>query len=90
MLGLAKYKGEALTMTRVRFEQIQIRNLQPYVLLKTNMISYAIFGIFWVLFKDDKGGFFRVPFAKNKLWFDAMASEIEFSSIAELPQVYIV
>lgn len=89
MLGIMKYLGGSLTITAGRFNQLEIKRVTPHTLLKMKMAGYVYSNIVWVICKSGENTFVRVPFAKNKLWFDAFTSEVEFASIKELPQIFI-
>lgn len=90
MLGLFKVKGGVITLHPGRFYQMENKRLIPYEVLKKRVLGYAIIeDKFWLICKEGDDKYIRVPFARNKIWFDAITSEPEFASIAKLPQIYI-
>ena len=70
------------------FNQIKVRHHFPIELLNKNPLGYVVYGIIWIIYKENEA-FIRVPFAKNRLWFKAMASEPEFYAVSKLPQIYL-
>jgi hypothetical protein len=89
--GIIKKLGQTSTIPRVRFDQFMIMVIQPHELLKQKMIGYVDAGTFWIVCHGEKGEMFmRVPFARNRLWFDALTSEDEFLCIRGLPQMYLI
>ena len=89
ILGLIKQKGGVFALSPERFCQIPVKHLQPYDILRKEMLGYAISGFYWVIAKDDEN-YVRVPFARNEFWFKALTSDVEYSCIARLPQIYII
>lgn len=89
MRALWKNYGEDLVMAANRYHQIEVKNLMPYHLVKTEMVAYVNDSSYWVIYR--KGNLiFRSFFAKNGLWFKALSSELEFGPIKELPQMYLI
>jgi hypothetical protein len=89
-LGLIKMKGELPTIHPTKFSQMKVKCIIPYELLKKEMICWVVVdGIYWVICRENAGEYCKVPFAKNELWFREIVSEVEFMSIAKLPQVYV-
>ena len=89
LLGLIKVKGSAYCLAPERFNQMKVKRLIPYDLLKKQLLGYCVtLGLYWVILMED-GEYVRVPFARNEEWFKAMTSEVELSSIADLPHIYI-
>ena len=86
---LWKKYGEDLVLATGRFRQIEVRNLLPCHLLKKEMIGYVNVKLYWIVYRE-QGKLFRSFFAKNSLWFKALASESEFTIVRELPQIYLV
>lgn len=89
-LGLLKMKGETLTLAPHRFDQMQAKYYLAWVLLKKQILGYAVInGWYWLIVRDSEGVYVKVPFARNEVWFRALTSDPEFMSIAQLPQIYI-
>ena len=88
-LGLIKKKGESYTLSPERFCQMEIRQLMIQDLITKRMIGYSVYnGVYWIVCKQ-MDTFFRVPFASNTKWFEALTSMVELSNIAKLDQIYI-
>lgn len=88
--GVIKKLGSSTTIPAGRFEQFMIMVLPPQDLLKRKVIGYVDYDIFWVICEESRGEFLRIPFARNRAWFDALTSEPEFVFISALPQMYII
>lgn len=89
--GFFKMKGKMWTVSPERFNQMQSRSVQPWYLRKIELIGYCVDlnGVYWLI-SETKDGYVKVQFAKNRYWFDAFTSEIEFLFIRDLPQIYVV
>ena len=88
--GLIKMKGDAYTISPERFEQIPVECAQPIELLKREMLGYVGSGGWhWIICSLGEGKYCRVPFARNRLWFQALTSEFEFKCIGALPQIFV-
>jgi hypothetical protein len=89
-MGLIKRKGDAMTLSPDRFKQFVIKHYIPFTLLKKELLGYAIVnGIYWIICREGEGVYSKVPFAKNKFWWDALVNEVEFMSVGTLPQIFI-
>jgi len=92
VVGFIKRKGTILALSPEKFLQMEARYISLYLLIKKNIFGYCATstGQYWVLCKEKDGKYFRVPFAKNHLWFKALTAEFEYRFIKELPQIYII
>lgn len=89
--GIIKKLGQTTTIPRGRFDQFAIMIVPPHEFLKQKMIGYVDDGTFWLICHDEKAEMFiRIPFARNRVWFDALTSEVEFFCIRALPQIYLI
>ena len=82
-------RGNFSVMAPGAFKQLEIRRLFPFDLLKKKIVGYADLGVIWVLFEEGES-IVKVPFARNRKWFDAIMSEPEFSALGGLRQIYII
>lgn len=88
--GLVKRKGDAYCLAPERFIAMQVKRLLAHELVKTEMLGYCnVKGVYWIVCRESAGKYFRAPFARNKMWFDALTSEPEFCGIKNLPQIFI-
>ena len=72
------------------WRQLEVRHHFPFDLLKKNIKGYVDDGsAIWLLY-EEAGRWIRVPFARNRKWFEAMVSEPEMVAFRELPQIYVV
>lgn len=86
---LWKNYGKDLVLAANRYNQIEIKHLMPYSLLKKELIGYVNEGLHWIIYREGDR-LYKTFFAKNNLWFRALTSEPEFLSIQELPQIYLI
>lgn len=89
--GMIKLKGgDTPCLAPERFLPMEVKRLMPFEIIKKDILGWANWnGIYWLIIREGDGKYIRVPFAKNKKWFDAMLSEIEFAPISELCQIFI-
>ena len=82
-------KGNSLAIAPGVFNQLEVKVLFPIDLLKKKVLGYTNVGIICVLYEEG-GKIVKVPFAKNRKWFQAMVSEPEWAALASIPQIYVV
>jgi hypothetical protein len=82
-------RGNVLVMAPGTFEQLRTEYLFPVQLMKKQILGYAVSDKIWIIYQDERE-MVRVPFARNRKWFQAMLSEPEFAAFGKLPQIYIV
>ena len=88
-MGILKKYDDGFVVARDRYLQFPIKKIQFVKLLKMRMLGYVGESGYWVICYDDSK-YFRVPFARNDVWFKALTSEPEFASIGALPQVVLI
>lgn len=86
---MIRRKGNSLVLSSDVFDQLEVRYHFPFEVLKKNLVGYAYLGVVYLLYEEDKA-LIKVPFARNRLWFKAIASDPEFSALSKLPQIYVV
>ena len=89
--GLFKQKGKVWSITPERFGQLPSKLFQPWAIRRIEIIGYSVTqdGMHWLIAEFDNG-YVKIPFAKNRLWFDAFSSEVEFAFIRDLTQIYVI
>lgn len=89
-IGLIKMKGHSPCIAPGRFYQIEAVKITPYDAIRLNIGGYAVTDKgFWLICREDAGNFIRVPFAPNKVWFEALTSSPPYDAIRELPQIFV-
>ena len=86
---MIRRKGNNLVLTSDIFDQLEVRHHFPFEVLKKNPIGYVYLDMVYLLYEEEKA-LIRVPFARNRLWFKAIASDPGFSALSKLPQIYVV
>jgi len=90
ILGLIKIKGDALSIAPERFNQMETRYYQPWKFIKLHILGYVVTeNGFYCLIVKENDKHLKIPFARNKEWFQALISEPEFNFIQDLPQIYV-
>lgn len=88
--GLIRMKKDLPIIAPERFNQLKTVYLNPYTLLKMEVLGYAVPSeVYWVICKLAEGKYVKIPFAKNRQWFEALTSEVAFAFVAKLPQIYV-
>ena len=82
-------KGGVWAMVSGAFTQLEVKHLFPFDLMKKEVEGFVDYGIIWIIYKEEEN-LVRVPFARNRKWFEAMVSEPEMVAFRELPQIYVV
>ena len=85
--NLIKNYDGTLVLRPGRWNQMETKVMPLHNLISKEMLGWVKTNIYWVLIWDDK--YFKVPFARNRLWFDALTGDPEFIAIRELPQIYL-
>ena len=88
-MGILRTYEDGYVLQRNRYNQIELIVMQTHELIKKNMVGYIRDGYFYVLCWENDN-YYKVPFARNKLWFDALTSDPEYIAIRELPQIYVI
>ena len=86
--NLIKNYDGTLVLRPGRWEQMEVRAMPLHDLINKEMLGWVKTNIYWVLIWHNER-YFKVPFARNKLWFMALTSDPEFAPIRELSQIYI-
>jgi hypothetical protein len=81
-------RGNSWVIASGTFDQLEIKSLFPFDLMKKKVVGYVNSNMIWVLYEEDEK-IIKVPFARNILWFRAIASEPEFMALKQVPQIYI-
>jgi len=81
-------RGNSLVIAPGTFDQLEVKSLFPFDLMKKKVVGYINLDRIWVLYEEDEK-IIKVPFARNILWFRAMVSEPEFAALKQVPQIYI-
>jgi len=86
--NLIKDYDGTLVLRPGRWTQIEDKIIPLHELIRKEMLGWVKTNIYWVLIWDNER-YFKVPFARNRLWFMALTSEPEFISIRKLKQIYL-
>ena len=81
-------RGNSLVIAPGTFDQLEVKSLFPFDLMKKKVLGYVNLSTIWILYEED-GKIVKVPFARNILWFRAITSEPEFTALKQVPQIYI-
>lgn len=82
-------KGNCLAISPDAFRQLEIKRHFPYEVLSKKILGYISLGVIWLIY-EERDKLIKVPFARNRKWFDAIVSDVEFAVIGRLPQIYVV
>lgn len=88
-MGILKSYPDGLVLPTGRYRQFETKVMLIPDLLKKKLKGYVKDGIYWIIYLEENK-YYKVPFARNTLWFKALASEPEFVSIGKLPQIYLI
>ena len=83
-------KEKSPTLSTGIWRQFEIRHHFPFDLLRKKVRGYADDNTAIWLIYEENGKWFRVPFARNRKWFEAMVSEPEMIALRNLAQIYLV
>ena len=86
--NLIKDYDGTLVLRPGRWNQMETKVMPLHNLIHKEMLGWVRTNIYWILIWDNEK-YFKVPFARNKLWFMALTSEPEFIAIRELDQIYL-
>ena len=86
---MIRRKGNSLVLSSDIFDQLEVRHHFPFEVLQKNPVGYVYLNIVYLLYLEDKA-LIKVPFARNRLWLQAIASDPGFSALSKLPQIYVV
>jgi len=81
-------RGNSWVIALSTFDQMEVKSLFPFDLMKKKVLGYINLDAIWVLYEEDEK-IIKVPFARNILWFRAMVSEPEFAALKQVHQIYI-
>jgi len=89
-MGVFKEYNDGLVVAAQRYQQIQPKTVQLHELIQKKMVGYVrIFSKYWIVYwENDK--YFKSFLAKNDSWFNALTSDVQYTIIKELPQIYLI
>ena len=89
-MGILKNYNDGMVVSEQRFNQIQNKWTMICDLLSKKLIGYVVYrNLYWIVFWEDER-YWKTPFARNREWFNALTSNVEFHCIRNLPQIYII
>lgn len=83
------YRGTSPVFARHVFNQFEMEYRFPHDLLGEKLLGYVNYGCVWVIYEKDSK-IYKVPFAKNRAFFNCIVSALGLEMIGNLPQIYIV
>ena len=83
------YRKNSPVFARHVFVQFEREFRFPHDLLGEELLGYVDYGCIWVIYEKDRK-IYKVPFAKNREFFNCIVSALGLELIRSLPQIYIV
>jgi len=88
-MGILKKYDDGFVLPLIRYRQMEMRFIQLHDLFKFKIIGYINDGYYFLL-AVDKDNYFKIPFARNKKWFEALMTEEMFVPLRDIPQIYVI
>jgi len=82
-------KGFVSAIAPGAFSQLESKFHFPFDLMRKRILGYVNLGVIWILYEEEEQ-IIKVPFARNKKWFEAIISEPEFAALRNLKHIYVI
>ena len=89
-MGILKEYEDGFVIPALRFNQIENRNIQLHFLMQKKMVGYVIINGAYIIVFWENERYYKSLFAKNRMWFDALAAEPQFQCVKSLPQIVVI